>query len=425
MAASKLAAILLTKRAELKDIVQTEMLALGRGTLSTPSAPDACIALLIEHPNVVLVLDWALGSEAVNLVLGAIRGHFHIETRPVLLVIPEVNENVIATATEYGVSQAHAGDVTNETIKACLDALLNEDVTTGEVRAGLIQVATAREKGDWTIATPILQELWAKHQGNDRVAVELAENLIYEERWDEAIVLLTPFTETEPPHIRALHLVGRCKMHQGDYDGAIKLLERAKIINPHNVERLIDLGHAFLQNDQVDKAMLHFNEALTLDEENKSATIGKGQCLLMAGEVNEALALLKAISGPRELASIFNTAAVLAMRQGRHDQGMQLYKSAVQAIGRNDKVAARLMFNMGIGYKRWQKPDKANACFQRAVELDPTFVKAINHKNKTSKEDIDGLAEESIGSKPVVSSSSLEDDSVPASGAGDVDPLDE
>jgi tetratricopeptide (TPR) repeat protein len=270
-------------------------------------------------------------------------------------------------------------------------------------------VATAREKGDWAIATPILEELWANHDGNERVAVELAENLIYEEQWDRAVELLTPFAETEPPHVRALHLMGRCRMHQGDYDGAIRLLERAKIINPHNVERLIDLGNSFLRNDQIDQAMSHFSDALALDEDNKDATVGKGQCHLMSGEINEALTLLKAVSGPRELASIFNTAAILAMRQDRHEQGMQLYQSALKAIGHDDKVTARLMYNMGLGYKRWQKPEKAQLCFEKAVELDPTFVKALQKQTgsgaspsgggREANEDVASIDEETIGGR--------------------------
>ncbi|MFK5283014.1 tetratricopeptide repeat protein, partial [Lacticaseibacillus paracasei] len=85
-----------------------------------------------------------------------------------------------------------------------------------------------------------------------------------------------------------------------------KLLERAKIVNPHNVDRLIDLGEAFLNNNQVDEAMANFCEASTLDEDNKEAKFGQGKCMLMSGEVNEALGLLKAMSGPREMASIFN-----------------------------------------------------------------------------------------------------------------------
>jgi tetratricopeptide (TPR) repeat protein len=221
--------------------------------------------------------------------------------------------------------------------------------------------------------------------GQERVATELAENLIHEGVWDKALEILKPFSDRDPPSIRALHLAGRCLMARGDYGAATQLLGRAKILNPHNVDRLLDLGNAFLRDDQVDLALANFSEAAAIEPDNKDATVGKGQCLLMNGEVNEGLALLKAVSGPREMASIFNSAAVLTIRAERYDKGMALYKSALAALGKDDRIASRLMFNMGLGYKRWSKLDKAMACFQRSLELDPGYAKAQKHRDALAK----------------------------------------
>jgi tetratricopeptide (TPR) repeat protein len=171
----------------------------------------------------------------------------------------------------------------------------------------------------------------------------------------------------------------------GNHDKAIELLERAKLINPHNVDRLIDLGHAFINADQLEAANAQFEEALGLDGDRKEAKEGKGQVMLMNGDVNEALTLLKSVSGPRELASIFNTSAVLSIRAGRFDQGMQLYRSALAALGRNDKIAARLLFNMGMGYERMHKAEKALTCYTKSLELDPMYAKAARHKEVAEK----------------------------------------
>jgi tetratricopeptide (TPR) repeat protein len=174
-------------------------------------------------------------------------------------------------------------------------------------------------------------------------------------------------------------------MRKGDFEAAIALLERAKIINPLNVDRLIDLGNAFLSNGQVDEAMEEFKEAKALDPENKEASVGESKCLLMNGEVNEALMLLKTISGPREMASIFNTAAVLSMRGEKFEKAMSLYKSALAALGKDRPLAARLHFNVGLGYRRWQKFDKAIAHLKKSLELDPTYEKAKAQLDKVQK----------------------------------------
>jgi Flp pilus assembly protein TadD len=377
--------ILWSPRSEVRDAVRAVLKDLGAEDVVLPKTKEACVEDLIGRPDSILILDWQAGAEDSNQVLAAIKRHFHVETRPIVMLIPELDDKVVATGAEYGVSQIHAGPVSKDSLKECLAALLREDASTKDVRASLVNVATARDKGDWAVATPMLMELHDKYPDNERVATELAENLIYEGAWDHAATVLEPFTKGEPPYIRALHLLGRCALAKGDADKAIGLLERAKIINPHNAMRLVDLGTALLQVDRVADARENFEAAAELDPDSKDARAGQGQCMLLQGEVNEALTLLKESSGPRELASIFNTAAVLAMRQGRFDQGMALYKAALQAVSRDEKVASRLYFNMGIGYKRWNKPDRAVACFEKSLELDPTYVKAARHKDHAQR----------------------------------------
>jgi tetratricopeptide (TPR) repeat protein len=374
-----------TPRADVRDAVRQELKGLGAEQIVSPGTKDECIELLIANPDAILVLDWECGSEEVNQILGAVKGHFLVEIRPIFLIIPEVDDKVIAVGAEYGVSQVHSGPISRIAIKESLEALLKEDAMSSGIREILVKVAAARSNGDWALATPLLLDIWSKNPGNDRVAFELAENLIYENNWQHAMQLLQPFAAMDPPSTRALHLMGRCLMAQGDYDAAIGLLEKAKIINPHNVDRLIDLGNAFLSNQQVTEAMETFAEASELDPDNKEAKVGQGKCMLMSGEVNEALTLLKAVSGPRELASIFNTAAVLSIRTASFDKGMSLYKSAVKALGRNDKIASRLFYNMGLGYKRWGKNDKALACFEKSFELDATYAKAMKQMEVIKK----------------------------------------
>ncbi len=372
-----------SSRQTLRDLVAEELAELGHSKCLNPKDRDDCIEVLVKNPDSVLIIDWSLGAVHVNAVLASIKGHFLVETRPIFLVIEELVDEVVATGAEYGVSQIHAGPVERESIKECLGALFKEASLTKGVRAALVTVADARARKDWRLATALLEELHGDHPDDERVSLEFAENLIVEGRFDQALGVLQPIAAQEQPNIRSLHLIGRCYLAMGKVDEAIELLTRAKIINPHNIDRLIDLGNAFFKNNQIDEAMENFEQAGTLDEGNKAATVGKSKCLLMTGDVNEALALMKTVSGPREMASIFNTAAVLAIRVGQFEKGMSLYKSAINALGKNDQVASRLHFNMGLGYRRWSKLDRALTCFARSLELDAAFEKAARHKRLT------------------------------------------
>jgi len=360
--------------------VRSEFKALGVDGIQIAGNTDGCIELLMHDPSVLLVLDWAIGSPAVNQILGAVRRYFKIETRPILLLIAEIDQASVATGIEYGVAQIHSGPISRAVIHTCLSELLTMDSGTKAVLRDLILVATARRNDDWPTALIILQELHGQHPDNLRVTLELAEGLIYAGSWQEAMTLLKPLTGKQP-HIRALHLMGRCYMQAKDFDSAIGLLSRAKLINPNNIERLLDLGDTLLNNDQAAEAVSNYQEALALDQGSIQAKSGLGIALMMNDDVNAALSLFNASSGPRELAAIFNTAAILAMRFGRFEQGMQLYHLALRALGRVDTLAARLFFNMGLGYRRWGKPENAQVCFKQSATLDPTFSKAVRYKN--------------------------------------------
>ncbi len=429
--------IIHSPRAEVVESVKAQLEALSCKQFLMPSSKDDCIEKLFKYPDSVLVIDWEHGSEHVNQVLSSIKGHFLVETRPIFLLVQNLEDATLATGAEYGVSQLHAGPVDSATIKECIVALFEEEKSTKSARDGLIAVADARKRGDWTLASKLLHELLGKNPGHERVSMELAENLIHEGKFAQASELLATFVEGKPgdvPNIRGLHLAGRCQLAAGHYEAAISYLEQAKLINPHNVDRLIDLGNAFFENDQPEAAEAEFAAAETLDADNHGAKVGKGKCLLVAGEVNEALALLKMISGPREMASIFNTAAVVSMRSGRFDKGMALYKSALSAIGKEKPVAARLHFNMGLGYRRWHKPEKALACFNKSLELEPSYEKAIRHKAEVEEQvakhpaeraatDFDGeFAEEDLRRRNLTSGSG---DASKSSTTPDVQKIDE
>ncbi len=357
----------------------------GVGATKIVETPEACIEALVLEQKSVLVLDLAVGSEQINQILSASKTHFKVETRPILILVAELTDSALATASEYNISQIHAGDVETDTVGVCIKQLVNELNTTGNIREVLVKVATARARGDWAIATPLLEKEQEKQPDDERLALELAENYIHERNWSGAEKLLEPYLATTPPMIRALNLKARCLMNEGQFDAAALIMEKAKLLNPHNVERLIEFGHILLSSDRIDDARQQFEEAGDLDSDNLDATRGVGQCMLMQGEVNEALDFLKSISGPRELASVFNSAAVMSIHNGHFEKGMTLYKKAFKVVGSDDKIAARLLFNMGLGYKKNDQLVKALDCFSRSADMDPEYDKASQHKHATEK----------------------------------------
>lgn len=246
-------------------------------------------------------------------------------------------------------------------------------------------VNTKRAEGDWDAATSLLEGLRTKLPDNPKVAAELAVNRIHASQWEQALSLLEPIESLDPPYIRALQLLSRCRMKIGKFKEASESLKKAKLINPYNIDRLLLLGKVLINCDEINEAKQMFQEAKDLAPDNHDAVKGESQCLLLEGEINEALDLLNEIESPRELASVFNSSAVFTMRKGKFKQGMALYDAALNAIEEDRATSARLFFNKGIGYRRWQKDPEAFSCFEKAIKFDESFEKAKKNYSELAK----------------------------------------
>ena len=136
------------------------------------------------------------------------------------------------------------------------------------------------------------------------------------------------------------------------------------------------MGNIFLKLDRPDEAEASFQEILNLAPASKPGTFGKCTSKLLMGEVNEALQILNGVANPRELSAIFNTAAIMSIKQQRYDAGFALYQKALQLLAKKPKLVSRILYNMGIGFVKWGKADKGLKCFEKSAEQDPSFADA-------------------------------------------------
>lgn len=336
----------------------------------------AALTSLNGAVKAVVIVDWDLGPKIVLKFFREIRSKPEREFWEIFLLASEQSEKIIAAGTENGVSKVHTGDLAPTKLAISLETLIKSAHDQSPLVKVMAKIAEAREKGEWDSATKLLEDLKIKAPDNRRILQELAENYLQEGKWQLCYDLLLPFKDATPVDVRLIHSLGKAMIKLGMHKEATSVLQQAKLINPYNVERLIDLGNVLLNLDATKEAEESFVEAERLDPGNKEAIAGRSTAKLMDGEINEALEIMShAVSG-RELASVFNTAAVLSMRLGRFPKGIDLYDAAEKVLQDQTKIVARVLFNKGLGYYRWKKFDEARECFEKAVNFDPDFENA-------------------------------------------------
>jgi len=374
-------AIILTKRADIRDAVRQAFKAQGikpANIISTTEDKEFTVKLE-ENEYCMLVLDWEYAPDKISQILSLNRKKSRLESHPVFLVAAHEDDNIIAMAREFFIQYIAVGEVNTDTIRGQIKGLVKDYLHVSPVRKMLMAVESARQNENIPQAAEMLQRLHEKQPENQRVAVELAECYILQNDWGRAETLLKQFINSEDCYARIKHLYARCRLKNGDHNGAIASLKGAQLISPYNVERLIELGNLFLKIDKPEEAEATFDEVLNFAPGSKDAKVGKSTSKMLMGEVNEALNLLNEFASPRELSAVFNTAAILAIRQKRYDAGFELYQKALQILAKKPKLVSRILYNMGIGYVKSGKPDKGLKCFEKSVESDPEFTDAAHN----------------------------------------------
>ena len=367
--------IILSSSAELIKGTSDHLKSKGATNITVHTRLDEAKEALTRFPRALLIADWDLGPEIVVPLLATNYGSKTGPLRSVLLAATQVSEALVAAAAEYSVSQIYADERTLKNLGPRLTALIMVEALSDDVKDGLAQAKEWSVNGDAKRGLPLLQDLLKKHPQNLRLKAETADLLIQLGRPEEGLKLLTGMDRTKPPYPRGVHLMGRALMRLGKFEEALQALEKASLFNPHDTSRLVEIGLAYLQVDEPQQAEARFDAALSLDPEVRDAKLGKSQCRIMEGDINEALEILREISGDVEKASLFNTCAVINIRQGRVQDALKLYAAALKAISNAPTVQARICFNIGLAYRRSGDKTHAKQAFEKSLALDPSFSK--------------------------------------------------
>ncbi len=374
-------AVIFVSRDTVRSVLMRELKSYGIPEVKAQESLADCIEDLRKDPNSLLVIDWESGEENVAKALGAAQGPHRVDTRPIYFIALDLSERVISIAHEYNVAQIHTGEISQSDITKHLDEIVNFSLMSPLCRQTFREVAELRRKGDRPMVVSKMRDLCDREPGNLRAAVELGYSYCDANMLDDAERWLHSVATRYPQDLRTKHLQARCAMRRGQFEKAYEILQEASLISPNNVERLVELGNILLNMDRVKEAMSRFKAALKLDEGSREAKTGRAQCQMLLGQVNEAVKMLGQMDNPEELASVFNGAAILAIRQQRFEQGLDLYKAAIGFVSHDNSSVARVFFNMGVGLVKWGKPKTALAAFERAAELDPKLEKAKHNQN--------------------------------------------
>jgi len=152
---------------------------------------------------------------------------------------------------------------------------------------------------------------------------------------------------------------------------------------PGNVIAHGNLGHALLQNGNVDNAITHFQEALQIKPDDADAHINMGSALLQKGSADDAIAYFqKALQIKPDYAGAYYNLGCALIQKGSTDSAIPYYEKALQI--KPDYAKAQV--NIGCALFQKGRVDDAIIRFQKALRIEPDNADAyINLGNALIK----------------------------------------
>lgn len=167
----------------------------------------------------------------------------------------------------------------------------------------------------------------------------------------------------------------------------IDLLEKLSRFNELNVERILDLGEAYLNVGEIDRAEQTMEKGRSLTNgQDQRFNEGIAKAKIMRGDLEGALKATGQDYLSGGIVSYLNMRAVMAIKTKKIDDGLDLYQLALRKCVDDRLILSKLNYNMGLGLVKASRVVEAAEKFEKSVALGgDTFNRARGPLEITKK----------------------------------------
>ncbi len=175
----------------------------------------------------------------------------------------------------------------------------------------------------------VLSEDQQSQDSNVQTAIKLHK----EGKLTEAKIIYEKVFNLDKDKFEVLHLLGTLEAQLGNFERAIDLLEQASLKQSHLWDTFFNLGNAYIEIDNYDKAILNYKKSLKLKNNNDV---------------------------------IYNSLGRAFHHSKNFKDALRNYNKAIQINGNNDKY----YFNRGFALIELKDLEQALECFHQAIKIN-------------------------------------------------------
>jgi tetratricopeptide (TPR) repeat protein len=353
---------------------------------------------------VLAVLDFS-DLKAMQAVARAFQGIQTPLAQKVILAVggTDLKREQLFFSVEIGARHVSFGPSREEELRAWFKRVCRELLEAGTIQQLESEVATAASRWDETALQTIHDKLVSAGRDTEDILRLLVTVNRHLRRPAREETYLKKLLQINPQNLWAANSLGKLYLRQSRAAEGIEILRRLSQFHDLNSERLLDLGTAWLNCGRHQEAEQSFQkgEQITGGADERFRE-GMAKVKLAGGDYKEALAITGKTGFSLDIVSFLNMRAILAIREGRLEEGLRCYQQAAEGFKEGDQVVlAKLKFNLGLGLIKANEPEKAVEMFEESRRLGGTSFKRASRpleiarsiaKNKAAGKTSDKLA---------------------------------
>ena len=198
-----------------------------------------------------------------------------------------------------------------------------------------------------------------------------------------AVEIYRPLLKVLPKHGDLLFMLGTAEYQLGNHAEAIKLLDRAVVVNPGNALAFSNRGNVLQDLARYAEALKNYDQAIGLKPDYVEAFTNKGNALRLLGRAEEALACYqRSIElNPHYEPAYYNLGYAL-QTLGRLEAALVAYQHAIEL--RPD--AAQSYAVRGAAHQELRRFAEAIVDYETAIKLSPSVAMLYNNLGNVLKE---------------------------------------
>ncbi len=200
--------------------------------------------------------------------------------------------------------------------------------------------------------------------------------------WTNEVTLWEDVVQKSPHKLRPQINLGRAYFEQGQYDKAMVYLDKAVSMEPDDANAYNNRGAVYGATNQKELALKDFNRALAIDPDLDGARSNRGAVYRTDDKSDLALEdFNKALEINPYFYKAYHNRGIIHKKKGSYDLALDDYNKALAL----NPLYAKVYGNRGMVYEATGRYDLALADFNKALEINPGIGEVYNNRGVVYK----------------------------------------